>query len=196
MKISDNLNKANNKDNAKNIIGKTGKNVLAFTIFLPFTVYFTLEDKYGANLRQKQYGYIIKNKEKYKEKVLKEILDYMVKKDIPKTISRKNNNGEYVSEEYLIYRDERNNYGDVFGDFHLESFISIWSYGKKHNKKAMKYYNACKSSKEIMEYDWFMDEIEEYFRQFEDIEVERGFQKIWGVKYEYILLKVEREMKT
>ena len=196
MKISDNLNKANNKDNAKNIIGKTGKNVLAFTIFLPFTVYFTLEDKYGANLRQKQYGYIIKNKEKYKEKVLKEILDYMVKKDIPKTISRKNNNGEYVSEEYLIYRDERNNYGDVFGDFHLESFISIWSYGKKHNKKAMKYYNACKSSKEIMEYDWFMDEIEEYFRQFEDIEVERGFQKIWGVKYEYILLKVEREGKA
>lgn len=196
MKISDNLNKANNKDNAKNIIGKTGKNVLAFTIFLPFTVYFTLEDKYGANLRQKQYGYIIKNKEKYKEKVLKEILDYMVKKDIPKKINRKYNNGEYVSEEYLIYRDERNNYGDVFGDFHLESFISIWSYGKKHNKKAMKYYNACKSSKEIMEYDWFMDEIEEYFRQFEDIEVERGFQKIWGVKYEYILLKVEREMKT
>lgn len=101
-----------------------------------------------------------------------------------------------MSEEYLIYRDERNNYGDVFGDFHLEGFISIWSYGKKHNKKAMKYYNACKSSKEIMEYDWFMDEIEEYFRQFEDIEVERGFQKIWGVKYEYILLKVEREMKT
>lgn len=196
MKISDNLNKANNKDNAKNIIGKTGKNVLAFTIFLPFTVYFTLEDKYGANLRQKQYGYIIKNKEKCKEKVLKEILDYMVKKDIPKKINRKYNNGEYVSEEYLIYRDERNNYGDVFGDFHLEGFISIWSYGKKHNKKAMKYYNACKSSKEIMEYDWFMDEIEEYFRQFEDIEVERGFQKIWGVKYEYILLKVEREMKT
>ena len=106
MKISDNLNKANNKDNAKNIIGKTGKNVLAFTIFLPFTVYFTLEDKYGANLRQKQYGYIIKNKEKYKEKVLKEILDYMVKKDIPKKINRKYNNGEYVSEEYLIYRGQ------------------------------------------------------------------------------------------
>jgi len=193
VKISDNLNKANNKDNAKNIIGKTGKNVLAFTIFLPFTIYYILKDKYGEKIRQKQYNRIIQNKEKYKEKVLKEIIGYMVKKDIPNTVNAKRKSGEYVTREYLIYKDERYDEGDIFGDFHLKDFISFTSCGgrKTYNKKSIKYYNACEYYKQDIEYDWVMNEIEKYFRQFEDMEVERGFHKEWGKEYEYILLKVK-----
>lgn len=193
MKISDSLNNANNKDNAKNIIGKIAKYVLAFTIFLPFTIYYILKDKYGEKIRQKQYNRIIQNKEKYKEKALKEIIGYMVKKDIPNTVNAKRKSGEYVTREYLIYKDKRYDEGDIFGDFHLKDFISFRSCGgrKTYNKKSIKYYNACEYYKQDIEYDWVMNEIEKYFRQFEDMEVERGFHKEWGKEYEYILLKVK-----
>lgn len=193
MKISDSLNKANSKDNAKNIIGKIVRYVLAFTILLPFTIYYILKGQYGEKIRQKQCNRIIRNKEKYKEKVLKEIIGYMVKKDIPNTVNAKRKSGEYVTREYLIYKDKRYDEGDIFGDFHLEDFISFKScWGRKvYNKKAMKYYRACRDSKETIEYNWFMDEIEKYFRQFEDMETERGFHKAWGKEYEYILLKVD-----
>ena len=160
--------------------------ILAYTVFLPYTIYY----KNKGKIHEKQHRRIVNNKEKYKDKVLKEILNYMTRKDIPKAFTQKYRSEECSEKEYLIYKDERSDWGDIFGDFHLKDFISIWSYGKKHNKKAMKYYNACKAYKQNIEHSWFMDEIEKYFRKFKDIQVERGSQKIWGSRYDYILLKV------
>lgn len=189
MKISKNINKDRRKQKVKNLFNKTITYVLTYTIFLPYTICYKSKNK----IEKKQYDYVIKNKEKYKEKVLKEILNYMTKKDIPKTVNRKCKSGKYVTKEYLIYKDGRSNYGDIFGDFHLKDFISIWSYGEKHNKKAMKYYSACKVRREAIEYDWFMNKIEKHFKLFKDIKVERGSQKIWGTEYEYILLRIEQK---
>ena len=164
MKMSESLNRASKKGKAKKIIGKIMRYTLAFTILLPFTIYYKLKDRYGCKVKLKQYNCVIQKKEKYKGKVLKEILGYMVKRDIPRTVNRKNRSGKYVTREYLIYKNKENEFDDISGDFHLKDFIDIRSYGSKkiYNKKSMKYYNACKSSKESMEYDWFMDKIEEY----------------------------------
>lgn len=95
-----------------------------------------------------------------------------------------------MTKKYLIYKDSRSDYEDIFGDFHLKDFLSIWEYDKKNNRKSIKYYKACTFFNESVEYDWFMDQIENYFRLFENLEVERGFEKIWGIKYEYILLEM------
>lgn len=121
----------------------------------------------------------------------------MVKIDIPRVISRKTKSGGYVTREYIIYKNSRDD--DVCGDFHLQDFIGVWSIGhrKKYNKKSMKYYNTYTRNysehKSKIDYDWFMSEIEKHFRQFDDIEVESGVYDSWYGKYEYILLKFEEE---
>lgn len=192
MRVSKNLNRASNISRIKDTLEKIMRYALAFTILLPFTVYYLLKDKYGERVKQKQYNIIIQNKEKHKEKVLKEIIDYMIKKDIPRTVNAKRKSGEYVTREYLIYKDARYDEGDIFGDFHLEDFISFRSCGgrKTYNKKSMVYYDACKYYKQNIEYGWFMNQIEKYFKQFEDMEIERGFYKVYERDYEYIVLKV------
>lgn len=149
---------------------------------MPFTIYYKYED----TLRDKYYKHLIKDEKKYRNKVFKEILNYITKVNMPITVSR------HKTTEYIIYKEWRDD--NICGDFHLKDFISYHSVGnrKTYNKKAMRYYNACTSNHIPIDYDWFMNEIEKYFKQFEDIEVERDtFDCLWGGKSEYILLNIK-----
>ncbi|WP_434417008.1 hypothetical protein [Tissierella praeacuta] len=154
-----------------------------YTIFLPFYIYYKLDDKYRERINKKRYEYMIKNKENYKNKVLKEIIKYIVNKDIPRT--RPSKDGDII---YTIFLDKQND--DLNGDLHLKDFISYWSYGNKYNKKSRKYYRACSSLKQSIEYNWFLDQIEKYFKE-SDIKVIRDYWLNWGNKYEYIDLIIK-----
>lgn len=183
-----NINKSVNKYKAK-ITFKSGIDLfLRYTIFLPFYIYYKLDDKYKYRdkINKKRYEYIIKNKEKYKSKVLKEVLNYIVNKDIPRELARLSDKKEEVA--YTIFLDKRND--DCHGDLHLKDFICCWSYGNKYNKKSRKYYRACDSLKQDIEYGWFLDQIEKYFKE-SDIKVIRDYWASWGNKYEYIDLIIK-----
>lgn len=146
--------------------------------------------RYRGKIKRRRYDYIIKNKDAYKEKVLKETIKYIIKEDIPKVlgISRP---GEFESNEYLIYKDKRSSCGDIFGDFHLKDFVGYQSYNGR-NKKAVRYYKACLYYKEKIDYEYFMDNIYSYLKNFRDIRVEREEEEVFGNKYELILVEVNK----
>lgn len=169
------------KEGAKTVLVTT----LKFTILLPFYIYYNLSDKYGVDLNKAYYRYIIKNKSKYKEKVLSEIIKYITNRSMPRVISR------YKGRDF-IYNIFLERHSDCSADLHLKDFISYSSHGfrKRTNKISKAYYNACRSEKRDVEYNWFMDELEKYFIN-ADFNVKRDIHKSWYEETEFIELTLK-----
>lgn len=161
---------------------------LRYTILLPFYIYYKLQHKYKGGLNKRYYKYIIKNKSRYKDKVLNEVIKHIVNKDMPRKISR------YKGEDF-IYCIFLEKHTDSSADLHLKDFISYSTYSlkKRVNKLSKRYYNACRSEKQGIEYNWFMNELEKYFID-AGFNVERDIYKSWYEETEFIDLSFKQAL--